>query len=213
MKGVTFGDFHSWDDFSLILNSKLIGSPEAKTTTVEIPGADGVLDISEYFGEVKYKNRKLSFDFSTIVPKCEFLNLFSAIQNAIHGKRIRIILDDDPDFYYVGRISVSEWKADKNIGRITIDCDCEPYKYRMNKTVISVNVTDTATIQLPNLRKRATPTFTSTGAIRIGFGGSTYSIETAGTFTAPEIILGAGNNEITFTGTANVTVEYQEGGL
>lgn len=213
MKGVTFGDFHSWDDFSLILNSKSIGSPEAKTTTVEIPGADGVLDISEYFGEVKYKNRKLSFDFSTIVPKNEFLNLFSVIQNSIHGKRIRIILDDDPDFYYLGRISVSDWKTDKSIGKITIDCDCEPYKYRMNKTVISVNVTDTATVLLPNLRKRAIPTFTSTAAIQIGFEESTYSIGAAETFTVPEITLMAGNNEITFTGTANVTVEYQEGGL
>lgn len=213
MKGVTFGDFHSWDDFSLILNSKSIGSPEAKTTTVEIPGADGVLDISEYFGEVKYKNRKLSFDFSTIVPKSEFLNLFSVIQNSIHGKRIRIVLDDDPDFYYLGRISVSDWKATKSIGKITIDCDCEPYKYRMNKTVISVNVTDTATVLLPNLRKRAIPTFTSTAAIQIEFGESTYSISTAGTFTVPEIMLTAGSNEITFTGTANVTVEYQEGGL
>lgn len=213
MKGVTFGDFHSWDDFSLILNSKSIGSPEAKTTTVEIPGADGVLDISEYFGEVKYKNRKLSFDFSTIVPKNEFLNLFSVIQNSIHGKRIRIILDDDPDFYYLGRISVSDWKTDKSIGKITIDCDCEPYKYRMNKTVISVNVTDTATVLLPNLRKRAIPTFTSTAAIQIGFEESTYSIAAAETFTVPEITLMAGNNEITFTGTANVTVEYQEGGL
>lgn len=213
MKGVKFGDFHSWNDFSLILSGKKIGSPDAKITTVEIPGADSVLDISEYFGDVKYKNRALSFDFSTIVPQSEFLNLFSMIQNAIHGRKVRIILDDDPDFYYIGRISISEWKADKNIGKITVDCDCEPYKYKMNKTVMTFSVTDSTTAILSNLRKQVVPQFTSSGAIQIEFGGSTYSISSAGTFTVPEIILTAGNNEITFTGTANVTVEYQEGGL
>lgn len=213
MKGVKFGNFHSWNDFSLILSDKKIGSPDAKITTVEIPGADGVLDISEYFGDIKYKNRTLSFNFSTIVPQSEFLNLFSTIQNAIHGKRIRIVLDDDPDFYYIGRISVSEWKADKNIGKITVDCDCEPYKYKTNKTVMTFAVTDSATAILSNLRKQVVPQFTSSGAIQIEFGGSTYSISSAGTFTVPEIVLTAGNNEITFTGTANVTVEYQEGGL
>lgn len=213
MKGVKFGNFHSWNDFSLILSNKKIGSPNAKITTVEIPGADGVLDISEFFGDIKYKNRTLSFDFSTIVPQSEFLNLFSMIQNAIHGRKVRIVLDDDPDFYYIGRISVSEWKADKNIGKITVDCDCEPYKYKMNKTVMTFAVTDSVTAILSNLRKQVVPQFTSSGAIQIEFGGSTYSISSAGTFTVPEIVLTAGNNEISFTGTANVTVEYQEGGL
>lgn len=213
MKGVTFGTFHSWDDFSLILSDKKIESPKAKTTTVEIPGADGVLDVSEYFGDIKYKNRTLSFDFSTIVPQSEFLNLFSTIQNAIHGKRIRIVLDDDPDFYYMGRISVSEWKADKNVGKITVDCDCDPYKYKANKTLMTFTITDSVTAILLNLRKQVVPEFTSSGAIQIEFEGSTYSISSAGTFTVPEIVLKAGNNEITFTGTASVTVEYQEGGL
>ena len=212
MKGVTFGKYHSWDDFSLILNSKKIESPAPKTSTVEIPGADGVLDISEYFGEVKYKNRKLSFDFSTIVPQSDFLNLFSEIQNTLHGQKVRVILDDDPDFYYVARISVSEWKANKNIGKITIDCDCEPYKYKLYKTVINRAVSGSTTLALQNLRKRVNPTFTTDAEIQISFENSTYTIG-AGTFIVPEIALVAGNNTLTLTGTANVVIEYQEGGL
>ena len=66
MKGIKFGDYHSYDDFSLILTSKTIGTPTPKTEIIDIPGGDGVLDLTEFFGEVKYNNRQLSFEFSTI---------------------------------------------------------------------------------------------------------------------------------------------------
>lgn len=210
MKGVRFGDYHSYDDFSLILNSKTIDSPEPKITTVEIPGADGVIDITEYFGETKYKNRKLSFDFSTIIPQRGFLHLFSEIQNTLHGKKVRIVLDDDPNFYYVGRIAVSEWKADRNIGKITVDCDCEPYKYRIYKTVMTVPAGDN-TIVLPNLRKRVSPKFHSSGNVVITFNGHEYP-PANGDFEIPTILLRPGNNEITLSG-AECRIEYQEGGF
>jgi len=136
MKGVTFGNYHSFDDFNLILSQKRIGTPSPKTNVIDIAGGDGVLDLTEYFGEVKYNNRSISFDFSTTVPQAQFMDLFSQVQNALHGQKMRITLDDDPEYYYVGRISVSEWKADKSIGKLTIDCDCDPWKYKQNETTI-----------------------------------------------------------------------------
>ena len=45
------------------MTSKSIGNPEPKIITVEIPGSDGVKDLTETFGSVKYKNRTLTFDF------------------------------------------------------------------------------------------------------------------------------------------------------
>lgn len=213
MIGVKFGGYHSWDDFSLILSQKEIGVPAIKTSLIDIPGADGSLDITEYFGDVKYSNRKLSFTFATIVPKAEFIDLFSEIQNKIHGKRLNIVLDSDPGFFYVGRISVNRWTANKNIGEITIEADCEPYKYKLYKTERIIAVSETVTSVLTNLRKKVVPTFTTSAAVQISFNGNTYALSGAGTFTVPGIILAEGNNTISFTGTANVTVEYQEGGL
>ena len=87
IKGVQFGDYHSWRDLGLILGSKEIESPEAKTMFVNIPGADGSLDLTEYFGEINYDNRQLSFDFSTIIPQKDFLKQFSIIQNLLNGKK------------------------------------------------------------------------------------------------------------------------------
>ena len=134
MKGVKFGNYHSYDDFNLILTQKTIGTPSPKTEIIDIPCSDGVLDLTEFFGEVKYNNRALSFEFSTTVPQDEFMALFSRVQNALHGQKMQIVLDDDSEWCYTGRITVSEWKAEKRIGKLTIDCDCEPYKSKLDKT-------------------------------------------------------------------------------
>lgn len=212
MIGVMFDNFHSFDDFSLILNSKEIEAPSPKTETVDIPGGDGVIDLTEAFGEVKFQNRKITLNFSTIVPKSQFFDLFSEIQNKIHGQKMKIILDDDPNFWYYGRITVDKWKADKNIGKITVECDCEPYKYKLYKTIRSDVITDSATLAFANLRKSVIPTITLTASAEIVFDGTTYELS-AGTYTSPDIVFVAGNNLMTITGNTTITVEYQEGEL
>lgn len=100
MKGITFGTLHSYDDLNLILSKKEMGSPKVKTKKIDIEGADSALDFIDFFGEPKYEDVTHKFQFSTIVPQSEFLILFSTIKNAIHGKKMRIVLDDDPLFYY-----------------------------------------------------------------------------------------------------------------
>ena len=213
MKGIRFDGFHTWDDFSLVLSpNPKIEAPTPKTETIEIPGADGELDLSEYFGDIKFKNRMLTFSFSTLVPKSEFWTLFSTIQDALHGKKMRVILDDDPEFYYYGRVSVSDWKAEKNIGKIVIEVDAEPYKYRLRPTTVSMPVNGTQYIVCRNLRKWVVPVFTTTADMEIVFDGKTYSA-TAGTFTIPDLQLKQGENILKITGTGTVTIEYQEGGL
>ena len=213
LKGVMFGTFHSYLDFGLILSSKTIETPSAKTETVNVPGADGELDLTEYFGGVKYKNRKLSFEFHTIAEMSEFLSLFSNVQNAIHGKKLKIVLDDDPDFYYVGRITVNQWKSDGRIGTIAIDCDCEPYKYKKFETIKTDSIVSHEAIVYLNLRKDAVPKFVVDGGITLTFGTVTTILNSAGEYTIPEIVFGEGENTIVYDGTATVTVKYQEGGV
>ena len=79
MKGVKFGNYHSYNDLDLILSQKIIGTPSIKTEVIDIPGGDGVLDLTEYFGETKYGNRPLTFEFSTVVPRSQFMELFSKV--------------------------------------------------------------------------------------------------------------------------------------
>lgn len=212
MKGVKFGEYHSWNDFSLILSEKKIGSPSPKTETIDIPGGDGVLDLTEFFGEVRYNNRPLEFVFSTKVPQSEFLALFSRVQNALHGQKMRIVLDDDPEWFYVGRITVSEWKANKAIGKLTIDCDCEPYKTKINETVVVVEVTEETTVNLPNSKKRVVPTIDITGTVNLTYGANYYALS-EGRYDLPAVLLENGNNSILLSGTGTATFTYLERGL
>ena len=212
MKGVKFGRYHSFDDFALILSQKTIGTPSPKTETIDIPGGDGVLDLTDFFGEVKYNNRELSFEFSTMVPQSEFMALFSRVQNALHGQKMQIILDEDAGWYYVGRITVSEWKTDRNIGLLTIDCDCEPYKAKIANTVVTVDVSGDTSVILQNSRKPVVPTIDITGEISLTFGTNFYTLG-AGRYDLPGVQLVNGSNEILLSGTGTAVFSYLERGL
>ena len=215
MKGITFGSLHSYRDLKLLLTSKEIGSPAVKIRKIDIEGADSALDLTDFFGEPKYEDVTHKFNFSTIVPQAQFLTWFSTVKNALHGKKLRIILDDDPLFYYMGRISVSSFTNEKNIGMISIEADCEPYKYKLAKTVVSKAVNGTDNIVLTNGRKRAVPevTIVSDSSIRIEYQGSNIWDLGSGSYTLPELELVAGANTVTVTGTGTVSFAWWEGDL
>jgi len=136
------------------------------------------------------------------------------VKNALHGKKMRIILDDDPHFYYVGRLHVSKFTNERNIGKITIEADCEPYKYKLEETVVSKAVAGTENISLVNSRKRAVPevVIATDDSIRIVFQGNIWDLG-SGSFTLPELELVEGENIVTVTGTGNITFFWQEGAL
>lgn len=212
MKGIAFGNLHTYRDLKMILTHKTIGTPTPKTEYLDIPGGDGMLDMTEFFGEVKYGNRPITYEFSTAIPYEQFPAFFSRVQNALHGQKVPIVDDDDPDYYYMGRITVSEFQAKRTIGTLTIECDCEPYKYKMARTVVSKAITSTDAITLTNGRKRAVPTITTTAAMTIAFGNGTWT-NSAGTYTIPELELIQGENVVTVTGNGTITFAWQEGDL
>ena len=212
MKGITFGALHSYRDLKLILSEKEIGAPSVKTKLIEIEGADGSIDYTDFFDGPKYGEVTHKFTFSTIVPRSDFLTQYSEVKNALHGQKLRIVDDDDPSFYYVGRCYVSSFTNEKNIGTITIECECEPYKYKLAKTVVTKAVGGTEVIALTNARKRAVPTITTTAAMTIAFGDGIWT-NSAGTYTIPELELVEGENLVSVTGTGNITFTWQEGSL
>ena len=212
MKGITFGSLHSYRDLNLILASKEIGSPAVKERKIDIEGGDGSLDLTDFFGEAKFENVTHKFQFSTIVPKAQFLSAFTTVKNALHGKKMRIILDDDPLFYYLGRIHVSSFTNEKNVGSIGIECDCEPFKYKLQQTSRKVTVNGTQAVILTNGRKRAVPEITTTASMTIAFDSWSIS-RNAGTFVIPELELKEGENTVTVTGTGAITFTWQEGDL
>lgn len=212
MKGITFGGLHSYRDLKLLLNKPEIGAPPVKKKELEIEGADGSIDLTDFFGRPTFGNVTHKFTFSSMIPRSEHLTLFTQIKNALHGQKLRIVLDDDPGFYYVGRCDVSPYTNEKGVAIISIECECEPYKYKLAKTVVSRAVNGTDTIVLTNARKRAVPEITTTAAMTIAFGDGTWTTN-AGTYTIPELELAEGDNHVTVAGVGNITFTWQEASL
>lgn len=215
MKGITFGEYHSYRDFNLILAKKDMGAPPVKEKKLDIDGADSDIDYTDYFGEPRYGNATHKFDFTTLLPQTDFLSQFSLVKNALHGKKLRIILDDDPIYYYVGRIHCQNFTNANGVGYINVECDCEPYKYKVEKTVISRAINGTQTITLTNSKKRAVPEVTIQTDTTLNIVYQTYNIWDLGngSFTLPELELIEGDNLVTVTGTGTITFTWQEASL
>lgn len=213
MKGITFGNLHSYRDLKLVLGQKEIAAPTVKTNKIEIDGADGFIDYTDFFGEVKYGEATHIFPFTALVPRNDFLTHYSFVKNALHGKKLPIILDDDPGFYYVGRCYVSKFTNEKGIGTISVECECEPYKYKLNKTVITKAVNGTEVIALTNARKRAVPEITITTDTSLNIVYQTYNVWDlgSGSYTLPDLELVEGVNTVIVTGTGTIAFSWQEG--
>ena len=213
MKGVKFGDKHSYYEWGLILSKKEIQSPNPKVNQIDIEGGDGVLDLTDFFGGVNYENRSLSFEFKKMdIVQDGFLALYSLVLNTIHGKKMRIVLDDDPLNYYFGRVTINEWKSDKKMGVIVVEVDAEPYKYKLYETVVSQTVNGSSTVVLMNSRKTVVPTIDITGNINLTFGTNYYAL-TEGRYILPAVQLIEGANTVLLEGTGTATFTYQERGL
>lgn len=130
---VIFGDKNTWDDWRLVPASRpLFNPPAQKVTTLEIPGGDGVIDLSQSLtGYPVYQNRTGSIEFIVMNDFKPWHMAYSDIMDYLHGQKMRAILEDDPEYFYEGRFTVNTWKSEKDWSRITIDYDVGPYKWSL----------------------------------------------------------------------------------
>lgn len=130
MNGVIFNDKHSFRDWGLVMKTRPnISPPAPKTKLIEVPGSDRVIDLTESLtGAVHYEMRTISFEFVMMAERDRWPALYSDIMKTIHGKSVRIIMDDDPNYYYTGRVSVGDLDPDKKVAVLTMEAQVEPYK-------------------------------------------------------------------------------------
>lgn len=137
-RGTDFGGIHSHRDLNLIQQTVEVDPAEPKLNLVEIPGADGAVDMTEKpAGRVTYKTRKITWTFA-LYPGESWDAKHRQVSNALNGRRGNITLDTDPAYYYQGRLSVTKHKIDNTLRQITVEAICQPYKLRQELTSIFV---------------------------------------------------------------------------
>lgn len=207
MYGVWFDDMHLGNTPELIMNYARVGTPAAKIMEIEVPGMDGVLDITESLGEVKYSSRKIGFKFTTTNG-----SRIAELINTLHGRKKKITLDRDEAFYYIGRLEAADPVVNGNLTSLEIAARCDPYKYKTHITRHKEDVSSASNIVLLNEKMQTIPRITVTALMKIAFEGRVYELK-AGEYEIAEIVLKQGYNRFRVEGTGTILFRYQEGAL
>lgn len=237
MNGVKLGEKHSYTDFGLFLASRPdISTPKVQTSYVQIPGADGSLDMTESLtGTVNYNDRTIKMTFKVIDARSRWSAVYSELQDYLHGQKMKIIFDDDPEFYYEGRLNVDSWKSEKRTATIVISGTVAPYKMEIYSSTEENWVWDSfnfesgivreygdivvdglKAVNIVGRRKPVIPIFIvnsedGTG-MDVTFKRITYHLDD-GTNRIIDIVTSEGMNAMTVKGHGTISIEYKGGRL
>lgn len=227
---VLFNDINTFEDFKLYIKSITISEAEIKEELIDIPGADSQLDFSEALtGDIKFNNRIIRID---LINRKDFncLQEYSRIQNALHGKEMKVRLSRDLGFYYIGRVSVKEFETEDLLKNITIEVNAEPYKYDINSSnedwlwdpfsfedgIINetkdIVVNGEKEIAIYGRRKKVIPEITCDNEFKVTFNSNEYSLLPT-TQKVLDIQICEGRNILTFKGNGTISISYRGGSL
>ena len=213
MSDIRFGTKWARADYGLIVAPYVIPMPEPQTNFVEIPGRDGALDLSEAFGTVRCTDRVIEL---TLYARAPFDLLVSTFAADVHGRRMNVIFDRDPTFYYDARIAIKDVERHRGYCEMSLECRTKPYKMEQFETAITVLPTGSATVTLTNTRMPVVPTITVSAEMTLTFtvSGKDYTVNlSAGTHVVPSLVLMEGDTEIYIAGTGLITFTYRKGAL
>lgn len=203
--------------------------PELKSFFQEVPGGDGSIDLSETnSGRPTYKRREITMKFQCEMPMNQWSATVSNILREFHGKEGKVIFEDDPDYYYIGRMAVSDYERVVRTGAFIITVNAEPYKYELVSSLEpwlwdpfnfrtglirsygNLQVEGTRELVIPGTERWIIPVMEVTGSLSLTFEGVTYPLK-AGRNKLYDVVVKDGDNLLIFTGNGTVSVDYRGG--
>lgn len=190
----------------VLLDGYELNPPAPKTYTVDIPGGDGVIDLTTALtGDVVYENRSQKFTFALMnmdgysdTSIQEFERTKTDIMNFLHGKSFDYQMTMDPEYTYHGRFTVTTHTqsryANGRLGLIEISIDAEPYKLK-KLCLYELNATGGKLFHLESGRKPVHPTIECTENCEINWNGEQIMVP-AGTYRLNDVIFRDGWNEL-----------------
>ena len=186
----------------ILLDGYTLNPPEPKTYSVDIPGGDGNIDLTEaLMGDTAYKNRNQEFTMVILDLKDErtFEERKTEVSNYIHGRAFDYRLTMDPGYVYHGRFTVEENSHEAYssgiLGSFKIKVDADPYKSK-GKMTFNLNATGGKMFRLPSGRKKVHPVLQCESPCRIYFNKGPSEIIPIGTYKLRNVLFEEGYNEI-----------------
>lgn len=225
---VKINDIDMLETYKMALRDRhCVQPPVPKTFYRDVPGADGSLDLSEAIaGKIVYNRRQITLNFGCGYPINKWPALFSEILKKFHGKIGKVIFDDDASYYYIGRMTVSDYNRVATLGTFSIVIDADPYKYELTsgeedwlwddldfETGIireygNLAVNGEYNLIIDGTEKWVIPEFVASASLLVEFEGHEYQIK-EGTNKVYDIVIKEGENILKFKGYGTVTVKYR----
>ena len=129
--GATINGKHTFKDWSLLPSTPpVISPPEPKLHQVDIPGADGILDLTESLtGDVEYGMRDVSMTYLYYGDRAQWRQAYRDLLTAIHGKTCTIVLDEEPDMTYTGRLTLAAPDMDGKQNKLLLTIEGQVYPW------------------------------------------------------------------------------------
>lgn len=212
MDGLMIDGTDLLEDYGYDIESITVSTaPAPKTKYIDITGMDGSLDYTEQDGYVRYKNGTMVIKVSKQTDMSDHYAQMAVLKRLCHGRKRKIILPYDPEYYLMGRISLKD-SCDGYWSSADLTITYEPYRYKIKPTIREKQISGSGELICRNLGMSVIPTINCSAAMRVTFKGVEYSL-VAGNNSVDDIIFLAGDNRLNFSGTGKVTVTYQEGWL
>lgn len=228
--------YHTYRTWGLIMTSQdPIGDPELETSYLQVMGRSNLLDWSEALtGGPVFKGRQITMDFAMKTEPVLWSTIVSEIRNSIEGRQVKIIFDDDPSHYWLGRIQVKDTDRLTRLGKMQMSAYCDAYKKErassqeklkwddmnfltdMLRYLGTIQITESGTVTIPRGDSNGVvPTITVTE-----LGGSSLTMHSnrpnknytliSGKNRFPELkVCGAYDVTLTFSGYAKVAIDYR----
>lgn len=229
--GLTIDEKHT-SEFGLQMTAMYIPLPEPKTNLISVPGTSGSIDLSEIGGQVHYEERSgLSFEFVLLDGDYEtFAQTSTEIAMWLHGKKIKVIPDNDLGYYYVCRMEVDLKKSNSVLSILTLTGTAEPFKYDLIasdedwlwdpfdfetgviREYMDLVIHDAnRSITILGAGKPAVPEFivTESSNLAVIYMGKSYNMFLPGTYRFPAIRIGEQDVTLQFSGTGRLSIRYR----
>lgn len=183
----------------VLLDGYTLSPPTPKTYTVDIPGGDGVIDLTQSLtGDVAYNNRSQQFTFMVVNPD-SFERVKTDVSNFLHGKEFDYQLTMDPGYTYHGRFTVEEYSSALYaypglVGAFSVSIDAEPYKSKGIKSY-RLNATGGKLFRLESGRKPVHPIIECQQPTKVRFGNVITNVP-VGTYRLNDVVFTQGYNDI-----------------
>lgn len=201
---IVVGGIPLCETYQCFLTSYNDDPPEQKVSHVEIPGSDGIIDLSEWMaGRPLFETR--SIDFTLYPIECDgwedIEQLLTALRNYLHGRTYDFTLSWDKPYTYRGRFEVVSQKLYTKTVGVKIKVTCDPYKSKgVYEYVLNGELGKTYIVNGP--AKVVTPVITCTTSTIININGQSFALD-AGSWVNEDAKLHNGKNIVVVNTTPN----------